>query len=291
MGGNRGGGSEPRIGDAAKAVYLRALRDGAAHEEAARAAGFSRSAFFRLRRRDAGFAALCEEAVVAAARGAARRGRPRRCAHCGCIPGPGAAAAGEGYAIRPARGRRLQRRRASRVEFSAKRQDVVLAHFAGTCNLAEAAEVAGVSESTVFKCLDRDPDFAERFRVVLAQCYQHLEAELLRGRLEAQKRQRPVEATGAFEPEFERALKLLQRWERKDGSLGPRRPIRAASEPHSFDEAIDAIERKLNAIGIPIRDFRLDEEVEGEGEGRFSPGADGDSHFIGPRRPSGSGGA
>jgi hypothetical protein len=295
MGGNKGGGGEPRIGDEARAVFRRALRDGASQEEAARAAGFSRSAFFRLRRRDAGFAALCEEAVVAAARAAARRGAPRRCAHCGCLPGPGEA--GEGHAIRTGRGRRLQRRRESRVEFTPTRQDAFLAHFAGTCNLAEAAEVAGVSESTVFKCLDRDPDFAERFRAALAQGYTHLEAELLRRRLEAQKRLGPIEATGEFEPEFERALKLLQRWERRDGSLGARRQVRQPSEPHSFDEAIDAIERKLKAIGIPIRDFRLDEDdgvgaagdgqrgADAGGHGDFNSDTGGDSHFNEPPRP------
>jgi hypothetical protein len=284
--GKDGGGRKARIGGKARAAFLRALRRGASHEEAAQAAGFSRSAFFRLRRRDAGFAASCEAAVEAAARAAPRRGTARRCAQCGCLPGsaPGEAA-GEGYAIRPARGRRLQRRRASRVEFTTRRQDVFLAHFAGTCNLAEAAEVAGVSESTVFKCLDRDPDFAERFRAVLAQSYQHLEVELLRRRLEAQKRLGPIEATGEFEAEFDRALKLLQRWERKDGSLGPQRRVRMPNEAHSFDEAIEAIERKLRAIGIPIRDFRLDQDEGGEGDGQPGSGSEGDSHFIGPRQP------
>jgi hypothetical protein len=293
-----GGGSNARIGAKARAVFLRVLRRGASHQEAARAAGFSRSAFFRLRRRDAGFAASCEEAVETAARMAPRRGAPRRCRHCGCLPGPGEAA-GESHAIRPARGRRLQRRRrSSRVEFTTARQDVFLAHFAGTCNLAEAAEVAAVSESTVSKRLDRDPDFAERFQAVLAQSYRHLETELLRHRLEAQKRLGSAEATGALEPEFDRALKLLERWERKDGSLGPRRQVRAAREPHSFDEAIDAMERKLKAIGIPIRDFRLDDEGgdshfnapphpddRSAGESDCPPDADGDSHFIGPPRP------
>ena len=273
--GKNEGGGKPRIGEAAKAVFLRALGRGAAHAEAARAAGFSRSAFFRLRKRDAGFAALWDVAIELSAGNAAQRGVPR-----GAIPAPGAGS--EGYAIQPGTGRRLQRRRTRSLKFTAARQDVFLAHFAGTCNLAEAAAVAGVSESTVFKCLDRDPDFAERFQAVLAQSYQHLEAELLRRRLEAQKRLGPVEATGAFEPEFDRALKLLQRWERRDGSLGQRRQVRAASAPHSFDEAIDAIERKLKAIGIPIRDFRLDDEAEGEG--RPGSDAEGDSHFIGPRR-------
>jgi hypothetical protein len=284
MGGNKGGGSEPRIGDEATAVFLRALGRGAKHEEAARAAGFSRSAFFRLRKRDSGFAALWDVAIELSAGNAAQRGPPR-----GAVPAPGEGGEDDGYAIQPGTGRRLQRRRTRSLKFTPKRQDVFFAHFAGTCNLAEAAEVAGVSESTVFKCLDRDPDFAARFRSVLAQSYQHLETELLRRRLEAQKRLGPVEATGEFEPEFDRALKLLQRWERKDGSLGPRRQVRAAREPHSFDEAIDAIERKLKAIGIPIRDFRVDDEAEGEGEGEgeahLNSDAGGDSHFIGPPQP------
>lgn len=254
-----GGGSKARIGDAAKAAFLGALGRGAAHEDAARAAGFSRSAFFRLRKRDAGFAALWEVAIELSAGTAAQRGSPR-----GAIPAPGEG--GEGFAICSGIGRRLQRRRTRSLKFNEKRQEVFLGHFAGTCNLAESAEVAGVSESTVFNYLDRDPDFAGRFEAVLAQSYRHLEAELLRRRLEAQKRQGPIEATGEFEREFDRALKLLQRWERKDGSLGPHRRVRAAKEAHSFDEAIDAIERKLKAIGIPIRGFRLPDDEGGEAE-------------------------
>lgn len=224
-----------RIGDRAMGAFLDALRAGMTHEEAARAAGFSRSAFFRRRRRDGVFAARWADAISFSA-------------------GPRYVSSGKG--------RRLQLRRIRSVRFTDARKEIFLDRFAGTGNLAEAAEAAGVCQSTVFKHLTADPAFAARFEEALALCYRRLEADLLSRRIGAQQRLKEIEPNGALEPEFDRALKLLARWERRDGSLGPRRAEPGAKKSWTFEDAIAALEKKLRAIGVPIRDGDGDEEDE-----------------------------
>jgi hypothetical protein len=224
-GGNKGGGSKPHIGEEAKGTFLTALRRGARHEDAARAAGFCRSSFYRLRDRDPDFAALWANAI----------------AH----------SSGLRY-VSPGKGRQLQLRRNRNVRFTEKRQDIFLDHFAGTCNLAEAAEAAGVSEKTVLAHRARDPNFAARFQQALEQGYARLEADILRRRVEAQQRLKAIEPTGEPEPEFERALKLLQRWDRKDGRLGLRVVAHGRQKGMSFEDAMELLDRRLEALGIPI---------------------------------------
>jgi len=228
----RRGGRAP-VTEKAKCVFLDALRRGARHEEAARAAGFSRSAFFRVRKRDPAFAALWDGAI--------------------------SYSSGPRY-VSPGVGRPLQLRRNRNVRFTDQRKHAFLDHFAGTCNLTAAALAAGVSEATVFAHRAKDPDFAARFKVALEQSYARLEAEVVRRRLEAQLRLKEIEPKGEIEPEFERALKLLQRWERKDGSLGPRSVGYARQKAMSFDEAMDLLDRRLKALKIPIAGAPEEEE-------------------------------
>jgi hypothetical protein len=218
----RPGGRAP-IDDEAERVYLTALGRGATEAEAARAAGFSRSAFKRLRDKDAEFARLWEAAV--------ERSRGPRF-------------------ICPGKGRAIQVRRNRRTRFTEERREIFLARFAGTCNLTEAAEAAGVSESTVFAHLAKDPDFAARFRQALPLGYVRLEADVLQRRIEAQRRLKAIAPTGEPEPEFERALKLLQRWDRRDGTIGPRGVSHGHMERWDFDEAIKLLAVRLKALGF-----------------------------------------
>jgi hypothetical protein len=213
-----------RIDGKAMGVFLTEIRRGARLDAAARAAGFSRSAFHRLCQRDGEFARLYADAL--------------------------SFSSGPRY-ICPGKGRPLQLRRNRRVTFTDERKAAFLSRFAGTCNFAAAAEAAGVCESTVFNHLHSDPAFAEGFRAAMPIGYMRLEAALVQRRIEAQERLKAIAPSGEPEPEFERALKLLQRWERKDGTLGPKgKPGKIRQ--WSFDEAIDALERKLKAVGIPI---------------------------------------
>lgn len=218
-------GGRARIGDEAKGAFLDALRRGARHEEAARGAGFSRSAFFRLRSRDPAFATLWEEAIDYSS--------------------------GPRY-LSPGAGRRLQLRRNRSVRFTEQRREIFLARFAGTCNLTEAADAAGVCIATVFAHRAKHEEFAARFQQALDQGYALLEAELVRRRLEGQQGLSAVRPTGDPEPEFDRALKLLQRWDRGRGGIGLRTVAPGRQQRSTFEEAIEALDRKLAALKIPI---------------------------------------
>jgi len=225
-------GGRPPIGEKARQVYLAQIARGVGEEAAARAAGFTRSAFARLRRREAGFAALHEEA--------ADRSRAPRF-------------------ISRGKGRALQVRR-NRIRFTDKRKEIFLDRFAGTCNLSEAAELAGIAEATVFRHLAQDPDFAARFREALGLCHVRLEADVLHRRIKGQQRLKEIEPTGEPEPEFDRAMKLLQRWDRKDGTLGRRSVGHGQARRWTFDEAIKLLAAKLKHMegkpGLPSPEER-----------------------------------
>lgn len=230
-----------RIDEAAIRVYLAQIGRGVHEAEAARAAGFSRSAFFRLRKRDADFALLWDAAIE---RGAGPR------------------------FVSPGKGRPLQIRRNRRVIFTDKRKEIFNDRFAGTCNLTEAAEAALVDETTVFDHLRKDPGFAARFREALALGHARLEADLLQRRIAGQQRLKAIEPTGEPEPEFDRALKLLQRWDRRDGSLGPRFVGHGQMKRWTFDEAIKLLAAKLKALDYkPAPPPEGDRDWDGDGGG------------------------
>jgi hypothetical protein len=215
-----------RIDDEAMGVFLSALRNGSLVQDAARAAGFALSSFNRLRKRDRAFAEAWEDMMELSA-------APRF--------------------IAPQNGRPLQLRKSRCVRFVDWRKDIFLAHFAGTCDEAASAESAGVSRSTVIRHRQRDPDFAARRQAALEQGVATLEAEALRQRLEAQQKLRDgILPEGEVTQEFERILKLLERYERRNGRLADRSVAHARRAAWTFDEAIAAIEVKLNNLGIPI---------------------------------------
>jgi hypothetical protein len=243
-----------RIGARARRVFLRALRRGGRIDEAAAAAGHSEAGFCALRRRDPDFARGWEAAM--------------------------AASAGLRL-VRPNGRRRLQLRRMRHVRFDDSRKEAFLNHFAGCCDASESAEVAGVDESTVYKHRRKDPVFAAAFDEALAQGYARLEAEALRQRLEAQKRlRRAIDdgvPSGEIAAEFERVLKLLQRWDRKSDRPGVRAIAQSRKPALSFEEALALLERKLRNLDIPIL------ELKPEIARRY----DGDEAEAGDSSPSG----
>ncbi|MBC7986394.1 MAG: hypothetical protein H7X93_06945 [Sphingomonadaceae bacterium] len=140
------------------------------------------------------------------------------------------------------------------VKFTEARKDKFLAHFAGTCDARGAAAAAGVDHSTVYKHRTRHADFREAWQEALETGYARLEAELVRERLAAQERIRDAIAPEG-EPglEFERAIKLLMRWERRNGRLGARTQSPGRHRQPSFDEAIEALAKRLKSLDIPIK--------------------------------------
>jgi hypothetical protein len=215
MGGKRKArGRRPLIDAAAKVAMLAALREGRRLDAVAAAYGVTLQAFYSARRRDPLFAAAWRDAHALSAE--AER-RP-------------AEAAEDEERIVPNNRRLLQRRKMRHVRFDARRKGIFLAYFARSCDLIAAAAAAGVCERTVYYHLRSDPAFAEAFPAALAEGYRWFEADAVRRRLEAQRRLRAAieeaEAAGAPLPlaeegvEFDRAIKLLDRWDRRNGRLG-----------------------------------------------------------------------
>ncbi len=228
------------IGEPEKARFLDGLRDGVAREEAAAAAGFDLASFYNVRKRDRVFRLAWEWAMDLAAideRGGELSLRT--------------AAGAPGDRIAPKGGRLLQRQKMRWVKFTDKRQQIYLNHFAGTADSEAAAAAAGVTTHTVRAHARKHPEFEAAESEALRHAYVRLEAESVRQRLEAQRRlSENVVPAGEIAEEFDRVMKLLARYDRRDGRVG-RREIGAASRPRStFDEAIDALDRKLNALGI-----------------------------------------
>lgn len=222
----RRGGPKRRIDALAMGRFIQALRRGDSVEAAAKAAGFALSNFYRRRRKDAEFAAVWAEALEAS-------DAPRL--------------------IKPGNGRRLQLRKTRRLHFTAKKKDVFLAHFAGTCDLTTAAEAAGVCAATVRNHRLKDPEFDAACAAALEQGYTHLEEEAVRERLAAQARLRAgIVPAGEAATEFDRQMKLLGQWRRRDGRLAPMARSREALKRWSFDEAMKLLEKRLKALKIPI---------------------------------------
>ena len=225
---------------------LRAIREGRRLDEVAAAYGVTLQAFYSARRRDPLFAAAWRDAHELSAE-AERRPPP----------------AGEADGIRIASNNRrvLQRRKMRHVRFDERRKAIFLTHFAATCDWIASAAAAGVCERTPYNHLRLDPVFAAAFRDALDEGTQRLEAELVRQRLEAQARLRAAMAaageSGAELPlaeaglDFDRAMKLLTRWDRRGGGVGPRAVGPGRERTTSFEEAIVLLDRKLRSLGLP----------------------------------------
>jgi len=231
----RGRGEPLRRVDAlAMGRFIQALRRGESVEAAAKAAGFNVSNFYRRRRKDPDFAAAWADAMEAS-------DSPRL--------------------IKPGNGRRLQLRKTRKLRFTQAKKDVFLAHFAGTCDLAAAAEAANVCVATVRNHRLKYPEFDADCQEALEQGYQHLEEEAVRERIAAMARLKAgIAPAGEAATEFERQMKLLAHWRRRDGRLGPRARSRETLKRWSFDEAMGALEKRLKALKIPIPPKRGDEE-------------------------------
>lgn len=186
----------------AMAGFVAALEKGAHVIAAAQAAGVHVSTPYRWRKEVAGFAEAWEAAVEESA-----------------LP----------VLIAPANGRALQKRRTRRVRFTRERKEKFLAYFAATCNAAASADVAGVCIDTVWKHLQSDPAFAEAYDAALGTGHQILRAEMVaqqRATQEAYKIAPDPDAaprlrSGQAEDraaDFERNLKLLESWQRRDDS-------------------------------------------------------------------------
>jgi hypothetical protein len=239
-------GRKPIIDAAAKVAMLAALREGRQLDEVATGYGVTLQAFYSARRRDPLFAAAWRDAHALSAE-AERRLPPVE--------------AGDGMRVASNNRRVMQARRMRHVRFDEARKGVFLVHFAQCCDLIAAAAAAGVCERTVYNHLRGDRAFAEAFQAALEEGYGWLEAEAVRARLEAQKRLRAAieaaEESGEPVPvaeeglEFDRAMKLLARWDRGGGRLGRREVGPGSRRTATFEEAIAALDKRMRDLGLP----------------------------------------
>jgi hypothetical protein len=197
-----------------KARFLSLLRDGTGREEAAAAAGFPLGSFYNVRKRDLIFRLGWEWAMDLAAIDERGGELSRR-----------AAEGKPDDRIAPKNGRLLQRQKMRWVKFTAKRQQIYLDHFAGTADSEAAAAAAGVTTHAVRAHGRKNSEFEAAESEALRHAYARLEAEAVRQRLEAQRKLSDnLEPTGEIAEEFERVMKLLARYDRKDGRVARRAP-------------------------------------------------------------------
>lgn len=230
-----------RVNAEAKRLFLEALRAGAPRDEAAAAAGFTAEAFYYARKRDPVFRLAWLWALALSAQ---EERAARASAAALAIP----PLEGE---IAPNANRLLQRRPRRRALFTAAGKRLFLDHFAGTADAHAAAEAAQVAYPTIVAHRLRDPDFAAAWDEALATAYAALEAEALRQRLEGQRLLREeIVPAGEMAKEFDRVMQLLARYERRGGTVGLREVRRGRERSWTFDEAITALGKKLDALGV-----------------------------------------
>ncbi len=230
-----------RVDAAAKRDFLAGLRAGLKRDEAAKQAGFTANAFYYVRRGDPVFALAWVWAVDLSAADA----------HAARIAADLPAGAPGEIWIAPNSNRALQLRPVRRAFFDDRRKRIFLDHFAGTADARQACAAAGISYSTFTEHRREDAEFAAGCDESLAVAYAALEAEAVRQRLEAQRNLREgLSPKGEIPKEFDRVMRLLARYERKDGRVGLRSRGRGRERRWTFDEAIEALDRKLQALGV-----------------------------------------
>lgn len=258
-----------RIDAAAKVRFLKGIRAGQSRDDAAAGTGFCWRAFYQIRRRDPVYEFAWLAAMELSARDAqdARRVAERldALAEDGTIGG---------------QNRRLLQLKPNRgFRFDERRQQIFLDYFAGTADEHAAAEAAGVAYVTVRSHIRRDPGFAALRDEALRMAYAVLEAEAVRQRLAAQQRLRDnLEPKGEMAQEFERVMKLLARYDRRDGRVATREHSASPNRAWSFEDAIKALDRALDSLGRRRAPFPpgLLEDKSGDGGGGDGPGSDED---------------
>ena len=227
-----------RIDGAVKDRFLAGIRDGLPLEQAAAQAGASLQGLYGARRRDPGFG----RAWVAALQDSSDAERADRAR--GKASGP--------VRITSCNRRRRQKRVIRHKAFTAAGKLDFLAHLAGTCDWEAAAAAAGIDASTAYRHRRADPDFAAACEDALQTGYLRLEMEAVRQRLDAQQQLRGgVLPAGEISTEFDRVLKLLAQWKRRDGRIGMREIAPGRQKRWSFEDAMRLLDRKLNALGVP----------------------------------------
>jgi hypothetical protein len=233
-----GRGPRRLIDGDAKRRFLEALRAGASTKEAAQCCGFSAEAFHGARKRDPVFRLGWLWAMDLSTQD--ERERRRTSSLVALV---------DGVEIAPNNRRVVQKRRVRATRFTAERKQIFLDVFAATADFQAAAEAAGVSCSTVYKALARDPDFARRRDEARVLAVSRLEDEAVRQRLAAQEKLRdPAAPESALAMENERLMRLLAHHQRE--RAGASGTGQVAMARWSFEDAIALLDKTMRAYGL-----------------------------------------
>lgn len=214
---------------AVQAAFLEALRGGALVRAAAESAGVALSSLYCRRRLDPLFDLAWSFAAEAS---------------------PGWA--WDEQAGRKARAAGSKRR----LRFAGRRRAAFLAALERECNANGAARESGVNCATVRRHLRRDPDFARDAGEALRRGYDALgrkaeaafearEARIASGELKWE-----IEPLGWPTGDFDEQMRLMARYERPDGTLGPRRVRHGRMRHMSFEAAIVLLYRRMRWMGM-----------------------------------------
>lgn len=195
--------------------FLRALRDTGDVKQAARIAGIERYLLYRVRDRDAGFAADWAQAL--AARPVVERGRGH-----------------------------TQAKRITRRQWTAADAERAVAIAAETGSLKAVAARTGFCADTIRKARRGAPGFDAAIRAALAEATDRLEAELLDRASEAMAV--PASRPGEGEPvRFAEALELVKH--RRAVEAREARAVLRASPPRpSLEDVRERVLAKLDAL-------------------------------------------
>ena len=189
--------------------FLTALRGGALVAAAARGAGVAISTLYWRRKSDPLFAMSWEAAAALSAEAPGRR-----------------------------------------VPFDARRRKLFLAAFERSCNLRDACARTGVDPATVYRHIAADPAFERDCRGALERGGDALDRRAGEERLAAGGRlaAHRIEPKGEMTRDFDEIMRLLARYARKDGSIGPRFVRRSRVRRWDIDDAIALLGKRLEAM-------------------------------------------
>ena len=142
------------------------------------------------------------------------------------------------------------------LRFDSDRRALFLGGLERSCHTRESAEAALVHPSTVYRHIRRDPGFELDNEAALERGLAYLERLACEERAAAAAKRagRPIVPAQGARPttDFDTQMRLLRRWRRRDGSLGPRRVGRPSLRRWSFEESMELLGRRLRGLGIVI---------------------------------------
>lgn len=161
---------------------------------------------------------------------------------------------GEELRISPNKNRLVQvRRTGGRKLFDKARKEVFLTWLAATCNIALAAEQAGICYSSVFRHREKDPAFAEGWDRAIAHGYARIEARELQEAHQLRIGTLPEEVVEEhFDPQL--ALHLLREHARRlPGSPDKRKRQRTTAETATNKEIFEELTKRLKGFALRVQ--------------------------------------